>query len=67
MNKYTYAVVDSNGHVLAKGMEMDIALILIEAIMDKWYEEKQLVLSLQRVYDEPCSGVDANAYYEDHC
>ena len=67
MDKYTYAVVDVDGHVLAKGMELEIAIIMLRALMDKWCHERGLVLSLQRVYDEPCSGVDANAYYEDHC
>ena len=57
MGRTKYAVVDAGGHVLAKDMELDVAVTLLTALMDKWSNEKELLLSIQRVYDEPCQGI----------
>lgn len=60
MGRITYAVVDAGGHLIANGMDLDIAVTLLVALMEKRSEEKELLLSIQRVYDEPCQGIDAN-------
>ena len=60
MGRITYAVVDAGGHLIANGMDLDIAVTLLVALMEKRSEEKELLLSIQRVYDAPCTNVDAN-------
>ena len=60
MGRISYAVVDAGGHLIANGMDLDIAVTLLVALMEKRSEEKELLLSIQRVYDAPCTGVDAN-------
>lgn len=60
MGRISYAVVDAGGHLIANGMDLDIAVTLLVALMEKRSEEKELLLSIQRVYDEPCKIVDAD-------
>lgn len=58
MEHYTYAVVDERGNTLASGMNIDMACILVRALMGEWYREKQLVLSIRREYQEPVRCAD---------
>ena len=60
MERTKYAVVDAGGHAIAKDMELDTAVTLLVALMDTRSEEKELLLSIQRLYDEPCQGIDTN-------
>lgn len=60
MGRISYAVVDADGHFIANGMDLDIAVTLLVALMEKRSEEKELLLSIQRVYDAPCTNVDVD-------
>ena len=60
MGRISYAVVDAGGHLIANDMDLDIAVTLLVALMEKQSEEKELLLSIQRVYDAPCRGIDAD-------
>lgn len=60
MERISYTVVDAGGHRIANGMDLDIAVTLLVALMEKRSEETELLLSIQRVDDAPCKGVDAN-------
>lgn len=70
MGRITYAVVDAGGHLIANGMDLDIAVTLLVALMEKRSEETELLLSIQRVDNEPCkaaSVVDEFEVYGEDC
>ena len=50
MNEYTYAVIVDD-EVIAKGMTLSNAIIMVEALFNKWYSETDIVISIKRECD----------------
>lgn len=53
MNEQTYKVVVDN-EVIAKSMTLHNALILVEALFSKWYNEVDTAITVQREDDLKC-------------
>lgn len=47
----TYSVIIDNV-VIAKGMSIGNAMILVEALFNKWYEEKDLKITIAKEAEE---------------
>lgn len=44
----TYSVLCDNEEVLARGMTLNIAMLLAETLMQKWYSEPGLAITILR-------------------
>lgn len=47
MNEYTYSVI-VDAEIIAKGMSLNNALIMVEALFQKWHSESDINISIQR-------------------
>jgi len=47
MNECTYSVIVDND-VIAKGMTLSNALIMTEALFQKWHSESDIAITIQR-------------------
>ena len=57
MNEYEYSVLYGNV-VLARGMTLGTALLLVEAMMQKYFNENPLEYSIKREDNRVCCGAD---------
>lgn len=48
MNEILYCIEDERGNILAKDMNMDIAMVLLRALFDHYYNEDKLTYTLKR-------------------
>ncbi len=61
MEEYTYSILDGKSKkTIVTGMTLDIACIILKALMDEWYNEDKLLLILRRDCKKPM-------YYEENC
>ena len=52
MKMRTYRITDINtGFVIAKGMDLCTALVLVEGLMNKFYEDKNIGYTIEREDD----------------
>lgn len=63
MNDYEYSVIVEN-EVIASGMTLNNALVLVKALFQEWHNESTLKISIQRDLLERCTVVDKAAAYE---
>lgn len=57
MPRNSYKVI-VDGQVYAGDMELETALILVEALFNKWYHEPKLAITVQRESDEPVMAAE---------
>ena len=57
MPRNSYKVI-VDGQVYAGDMELETALILVEALFNKWYQESKLAITVQRESNEPTMAVE---------
>lgn len=53
MNEYEYSVIVEH-EVIAKGMTIGNAIILVEALFQKWHNESDMKICIQRNLLERC-------------
>lgn len=57
MAEYLYKIIDERGNVIADGMKFDYAIIFLKALFEEYYNEENLVFSLER-YSNAVKCVD---------
>ena len=55
MPKNSYEVL-VDGQVYARDMDLDTALVLVEGLFDKWYQEPNLAITIQRENQDVCES-----------
>lgn len=56
MKQLLYSVYDNNGRI-AQGMDLEVAIILLKGLMEKYYNEEDLEFTIKREYCEiNCNG-----------
>ena len=48
MNNILYSVLDENYNVVARDMDLEDALIFVEALFNKYFQQKKISYTLQR-------------------
>ena len=64
MNEYEYSVLYGDV-VLARGMTLGTALLLVEAMMQKYFNENPLEYSIKREDNRACCGADMRGGQDD--
>lgn len=57
MNEYKYSVVVEN-EVIASGMTINTAIILVKALFQEWHNEADMKICIQRDLLERCTALD---------
>lgn len=60
MNDYEYSVI-VEGVVIAKGMTIGNAMILVKALFQEWHSEADLKICIQKNLIERCVAVEDDA------
>lgn len=60
MNEYTYSVIVEN-EVIATGMTIGNAIILVKALFQEWHNESDMKICIQRNLLERCVALDKAA------
>ena len=60
MNEYTYSVIVEN-EVIATGMTISNAIILVKALFQEWHNEADMKICIQRDLLERCTVLDKAA------
>lgn len=63
LNDYEYSVIVEN-EIIASGMTLDNALVLVKALFQERYNESTLKISIQRDLLERCTVLDEAVAYE---
>lgn len=51
MEQLLYSIYDNNGRI-AQGMDLEVALVLVEGLMEKYYKDEDLSFTIKREYCE---------------